>query len=55
MNLKVGYSLKAETVARIEELAKKLNHTKSQIIDLAIEKMEIGLNKNIIIDNDYQF
>ena len=50
MNQKTCYSLKPETVARIEELARKLDRKKSNIIDIAVETLERKVNENFIID-----
>lgn len=50
MNKKTCYSLKPETVARIEELARKLDRKKSNIIDIAVETLERKVNENFIID-----
>lgn len=50
MNQKTCYSLKPETVARIEELSRKLDRKKSNIVDIAVETLERKVNENFIID-----
>ena len=45
MNQKTCYSIKPETVRKIEKLAKMLDRKKSNIIDLAIAEFERLVNE----------